>query len=714
MREEYVLTEWQLSALDSFQWKSLGAPIGLAVAVHQIIQQEHRQQQQPLCAFPSDNQTTQESKILHDLDQHNHIMESAIFDIHNNSMDEKETEAPVSSSTVVDAAARETPAITDANASEPHVDEISQDSEVIETESLEGDTALKAEDDSTELLASTNTESSIPGNDPDEQDEAKNVAPENTSSIEESVITDHSPLQEPEEEHVSVTSIDVDSNIFSGIKNDGDNNVNVVQKSVDQVKSSVDKNSPPPVDKSIKPDSSVTSEDAISVSLDKTSLEESSSWNAEDEDLDTVPTRSMSEESVDDINDYYNKPALSPSLSAPLPHDDCADSFHVSQSKALLVKPSFDSEDISEDPEFVGGGRTAVDNSTEQENGRGHKDSQSIGGIDTTIDSAEKEKVKGTDNNRDSLPKIFQKEESQGLDSFVDSEDMDEEESLDHEDDILISGQDLLVDLSGDPQVEASKPSEFSFGQFRIPLVDPNSVTITEFRTGSDLDEDGHDEETGESSTTRSISEPYSMHKRATSSLESLYYVDGDACTVVASNLSPERRNRPKRRRSLEDSTSHTIHTFSHVSSFDVEWDEFCLILGTVPSKTRRTILSQLLIMTNGRTKAARYKMAKQVSQMILKSAPREEDSTKRKQRNSQLRSNLQLFAKLHREERKALGKRIFEQISKLYVGGDNDDKMSKETTKTTTTPADNDTALEQETSFDYHSPAKDEEVEQL
>lgn len=87
--------------------------------------------------------------------------------------------------------------------------------------------------------------------------------------------------------------------------------------------------------------------------------------------------------------------------------------------------------------------------------------------------------------------------------------------------------------------------------------------------------------------------------------------------------------------------------------------------------------MSQLLIMTNGRTKAARYKMAKQVSQMILKSSPKSEDATERKTTSAQLRSNLQLFAKLHREERKTLGKKIFEQISKLYAGGEDAKKSS-------------------------------------
>jgi hypothetical protein len=36
MRQEFVVEEWQLPALDSFQWKSLQAPIGLAAAVRQL------------------------------------------------------------------------------------------------------------------------------------------------------------------------------------------------------------------------------------------------------------------------------------------------------------------------------------------------------------------------------------------------------------------------------------------------------------------------------------------------------------------------------------------------------------------------------------------------------------------------------------------------------------------------------------------------------
>jgi hypothetical protein len=104
------------------------------------------------------------------------------------------------------------------------------------------------------------------------------------------------------------------------------------------------------------------------------------------------------------------------------------------------------------------------------------------------------------------------------------------------------------------------------------------------------------------------------------------------------------------------------------VASFDVEWNQFCQVLETVPSKNQQTILSQLLIMTNGRTKSARFKMAKQVSLMIVQTAPEPAVGGEEKEaRNARLKSNLQLFAKLHREQRKQLGKKIFERIAKLY-----------------------------------------------
>eukprot|EP00980_Cylindrotheca_fusiformis_P028820 scaffold22653_cov119-Cylindrotheca_fusiformis.AAC.1 len=62
--------------------------------------------------------------------------------------------------------------------------------------------------------------------------------------------------------------------------------------------------------------------------------------------------------------------------------------------------------------------------------------------------------------------------------------------------------------------------------------------------------------------------------------------------------------------------------------------------------------------------------MAKQVSRMIPpipeSSEPGEEEEQK-DIRSGQVKSNLQLFAKLHREQRKLLGKKIFERIAKLY-----------------------------------------------
>ena len=52
MQQEYVVAEWQLSALDSRQWERLHAPIGLAVAVRHIsayeLPSDHRLQQQQI------------------------------------------------------------------------------------------------------------------------------------------------------------------------------------------------------------------------------------------------------------------------------------------------------------------------------------------------------------------------------------------------------------------------------------------------------------------------------------------------------------------------------------------------------------------------------------------------------------------------------------------------------------------------------------------
>jgi hypothetical protein len=99
-----------------------------------------------------------------------------------------------------------------------------------------------------------------------------------------------------------------------------------------------------------------------------------------------------------------------------------------------------------------------------------------------------------------------------------------------------------------------------------------------------------------------------------------------------------------------------------------VEWNQFCQVLETFPSKNQQTILSQLLIMTNGRTKSARLKMAKQVSRMIVQIAPEPTAGGEEKEaRNARVKSNLQIFARLHREQSKLLGKKIFGRIAKLY-----------------------------------------------
>lgn len=42
MEEEFVLQEWQLSALDASEWKALGAPIGLAAAIRKLASVEDR------------------------------------------------------------------------------------------------------------------------------------------------------------------------------------------------------------------------------------------------------------------------------------------------------------------------------------------------------------------------------------------------------------------------------------------------------------------------------------------------------------------------------------------------------------------------------------------------------------------------------------------------------------------------------------------------
>ena len=104
-------------------------------------------------------------------------------------------------------------------------------------------------------------------------------------------------------------------------------------------------------------------------------------------------------------------------------------------------------------------------------------------------------------------------------------------------------------------------------------------------------------------------------------------------------------------------------------NTFDVEWAEFSLLVRSLPQKNQQAVLSQMLIMTNGRTKSARFKLAKQVNKLIHQIAQEDAPSIPGM---SNLKVNLQTFARLHREHRNLLSKRIFEAISQLYGDKEN------------------------------------------
>ena len=110
------------------------------------------------------------------------------------------------------------------------------------------------------------------------------------------------------------------------------------------------------------------------------------------------------------------------------------------------------------------------------------------------------------------------------------------------------------------------------------------------------------------------------------------------------------------------------FYSFS-ANTFDVEWAEFSLLVRSLPQKNQQAVLSQMLIMTNGRTKSARFKLAKQVNKLIHQIAQEDAPSIPGM---SNLKVNLQTFARLHREHRNLLSKRIFEAISQLYGDKEN------------------------------------------
>ena len=79
MRSEFVIEEWQLSGLDSYQWKLLDAPVGLAVAVQQLSR-----------GIPMANKS--DSVILQDLDRHNKMMQAAMRELSQSSLERRDQE----------------------------------------------------------------------------------------------------------------------------------------------------------------------------------------------------------------------------------------------------------------------------------------------------------------------------------------------------------------------------------------------------------------------------------------------------------------------------------------------------------------------------------------------------------------------------------------------------------------------------------------------
>jgi WD40 repeat protein len=61
MKEELVKEEWQLQFIDSFQWKELGAPIGLVAAIRCVIAEQQQQMKQPTASASGDS-TSKKSK----------------------------------------------------------------------------------------------------------------------------------------------------------------------------------------------------------------------------------------------------------------------------------------------------------------------------------------------------------------------------------------------------------------------------------------------------------------------------------------------------------------------------------------------------------------------------------------------------------------------------------------------------------------------------
>jgi hypothetical protein len=397
MRNEYVLEEWQLPALDSFQWKSLDAPIGLAVAVRQICQSK---------IFDLPTMTAaQESSILQDLDQHNNMMQSAILGLRTSFEEEKEEEL--------------------------------------------------LEDDSNEVIASSCKDNS----ENEREEKIEKASSKNSGGIAELLSS------LPEDKAESRSESDKDDDVMHQTDDQQD-----------------------------------TAKDTFGSTLKQDAIENGP---------ERTPSRTI-KTSDNHLERTQYATSVSPTilLSAPSPHEEGHDSFHV-QVKALFPP----TPDI---------------------------------GIDNVIveDSIETETMQRRDDS-DETP-----EEDPTEDAPVGNvaTDQCDEEPIPTPPGAEVNDTAAMYTVLEDPQDITSKDENKAQLKHESSIFHKAKLSMSERHSVSDVEMDDGDED-----DEYIVSSASTFHHRSTSSLDSLYYVDEDENTVITSNVSPSNKANLQRRRSHED-----------------------------------------------------------------------------------------------------------------------------------------------------------------
>lgn len=442
MRKEYVLEEWQLPALDSFQWSSLEAPIGLAVAVRQICHNK-------ALALPKMT-TTHESSILEHLDLHDNIMQSAILGLRHSFEEGEEKEDDLSESNDI------------------------TDSIPSRNDGLEGPGEAEEASTSMEATVAEALLSSLPENEKESP----------SAGDQEIGATDH---KNDDAATIVAQEDGIDENI-----------VNLEEGVVVTSKSSAPEG----------PTQDPLTEDTIaSPPLNRNDIIDGTE--------ETPPRSNQTSDAQLDRREFTSSVSPTILLSAPVPNAEEPDPFHSVDKVLFPPLPVVQTSNlIAEEP---------------------------IGA----------ESVEQSGDSNEALEEVVA-EDTVKVDLSVASDQRDEvpvaTSPVSKADNCTIGistsqGDDFVAQNEDKPELQQPSSSTL-FHKVGLSMSERHSVSDQEM-----------DEEDIEPIMSLSSSGSSMLHRRAASSLESLYYVAEDEHTVVTSNVSPNNKNKSKhrRRRSHQD-----------------------------------------------------------------------------------------------------------------------------------------------------------------